>query len=169
MEKLGLAAFLVILLGGICFFFLNSFSQLPATQKILSPSDLPIRGQKISADKIRSYWREPDPGKGETARRGTILIPVVELDVSGSPGAIRVFFRNSEKATVGDAVTRTVNGKSTLTIPATAGFDDAGLFAAYRTGETEAWTIEVFEGASENAAGSTFKKLFEMPISTQRR
>jgi len=168
-ERLGLAGFLVLLAAGIIFFFANSINKLPEDQKPLTPGDLPIAGDKISADKIRSYWREPNAAGGETFRRGTLLLPVVELGVSGGPGAVRVFFRDSDGATVGDAVTRAVSGESTVTIAATAGFDDQGMFAAYRTGETKPWKIEVFEGPSTNASGGEFKKLFEMPISTQRR
>lgn len=167
-EKLGLIGFAVLLLAGILFFFANSINKLPEEERFLTPGDLPIAGEKVSADEIKSYWREPDIAGGETVRHGTLLVPVVELGVSGG-GAVRVFFRDSDGATVGDGVTRTVNGKSTITITATAGFDDQGMFAAYRTGETKSWKIEVFEGSSIQAPGSEFKKLFEMPISTQRR
>jgi hypothetical protein len=169
MERMGLVGFLALVLGGLLFFLAYSVNKLPEDQKPLTPGDLPIAGKIISADKISSYWREPDISAGETVRRGTLLLPVVELGVSGGPGAVRVLFRDSDGAIVGDGVTRPVNGEGTVTIVATAGFDDQGMFAAYRTGETKPWKIEVLEGNSENASGNNFKKIFEIPISTQRR
>lgn len=168
-ERMGLAGFLALVLGGLLFFLAYSVNKIPEDPKPLTPGDLPIAGKIISADKISSYWREPDISGGETVRRGTLLLPVVELGVSGGPGAVRVLFRDSDGAIVGDGVTRPVNGKGTVTIVATAGFDDQGMFAAYRTGETKPWKIEVLEGTSENASGNEFKKIFEIPISTQRR
>ncbi|WAC20708.1 hypothetical protein OVA24_04850 [Luteolibacter sp. SL250] len=168
-ERLGLVGFLALVVGGLLFFLAYSVNKIPENQKPLTPGDLPIPGKIISADKISSYWREPDISGGETVRRGTLLLPVVELGVSGGPGAVRVLFRDSDGAIVGDGVTRPVRGDGTVTIAATAGFDDQGMFAAYRTGETKPWKIEVFEGTSESAPGSDFKKLFEIPISTQRR
>jgi len=168
-ERVGLVGFLALVVGGLLFFLAYSVNKMPEDQKPLMPGDLPIQGKIISADKISSYWREPDISGGETVRRGTLLLPVVELGVSGGPGAVRVLFRDSDGAIVGDGVTRPVKGEGSVTIVATAGFDDQGMFAAYRTGETKPWKIEVFEGTSENAGGDDFKKLFEIPISTQRR
>ena len=171
MERIGLIAFVVLLVAGSIFFLTYSLNKLPEEQKYLTPGDLPIKGQRIEAVKIESYWREPVTSgpQAETVRRGTILLPVVELGLAGGPGAVRIFFRNSEGESVGDGVTRAVSGAATQTIAATAGFEDAGMFAAYRTGDTKPWFIEIHEGPSVNAAGDDFKKLFEIPISTHRR
>jgi hypothetical protein len=43
------------------------------------------------------------------------------------------------------------------------------MHAAYRTGGSKPWTIEVFEAPSETTPGKDFKRLFEMNISTDRR
>jgi hypothetical protein len=43
------------------------------------------------------------------------------------------------------------------------------MHAAYRTGQSKPWTIQVLEGPSETAANAEFKKLFEINISTDRR
>jgi hypothetical protein len=56
-----------------------------------------------------------------------------------------------------------------LQVASTAGFDDVGMHAAYRTGQTQAWSIEVREASSVTAANEEFKKLIEIPISTVRR
>ncbi len=170
-ERIGLIAFLVLLAAGLLFFLAYSVNKLPDEQKHLTSGDLPIKGGRLEAVKIESYWRAPlaTGTTTENVRRGTLLLPVVELGVNGGPAAIRIFFRDSDGATVGDGVTRPVNGAATLTVAATAGFDDAGMFAAYRTGDSKPWFIEVYEGPSVDAAGSDFKKLFEIPISTRRR
>ena len=70
---------------------------------------------------------------------------------------------------MGDAVTRTIKPGAPLQIAATAGFEDLGMHAAYRTGQSKPWTIQVLEGPSETAANAEFKKLFEINISTVRR
>ena len=59
--------------------------------------------------------------------------------------------------------------RTPLQIAATAGFEDLGMHAAYRTGQSKPWTIEVLEAPSESAANAEFKKLFEINISTDRR
>ena len=44
-----------------------------------------------------------------------------------------------------------------------------GMHAAYRTGESEPWTVQVFEGPSRNADRKDFSKILETQISTDRR
>jgi hypothetical protein len=169
-ERFGLLVLLVLLLAGsaaILGFFLN---RLPTEAQRAKANDFPIKGDLLTIQSATSYWRAPvmEGSTIDTFRRGTQLLPVLELTASGGPAAIRVLFRNEDHAVVGDAVTRTFRGENPLKIPATAGFDDLGMHAAYRTGESKPWTIEVLEAPTENAAGTSFKKLFEMNISTDR-
>ena len=137
----------------------------------LQLTDCPIKGSSLTIESAASYWREPitDGSAPEIIRRGTKLLPVLELKVSQGSGVVRVLFRNEERAVEGDAVTRTAHGPGMLVIPATAGFDDIGMHAAYRTGGTKPWTVEIYEAPSENASGKEFTKLFETHISTDRR
>jgi hypothetical protein len=170
LERSCLIAFGVLLLiGG--WFLVHSLHKLPEEKKPLSASDFPIKGSKIEAVKVASYWRAPiTTGEGtDTFRRGTVLLPVLELQVAGGPGAVRVFFRNTSGELVGDPVTRAVKGPSTLKIAASAGFDDLGMHAAYRAGNSKPWLVEILEGPAANAPGDQFKRLFEIPISTERR
>lgn len=166
-EKISLLAFLALFAAIGVFFFLNSISKMPEEVKPLTPRDFPIKGAGFEASGFNSYWR--DPVDSDTVRRGTIIIPVVEIGVKGGPAAVRVFFRNSDGVTVGDAVTRPVNGETTLVLPATAGFEEPGQHAAYRAGDMKTWSVEVFEGPSADAPGRDFKKLFEIPISSNLR
>jgi hypothetical protein len=170
-ERTGLVVLLLVLvLGGLAIvaFSLKHLTTQSATERI---NQFPIKGSKIEVASASSYWREPitDGASPETFRRGTKLLPVLELEVSGGNGAIRVLFRNDERTVVGDAVTRAVRGAGVVVVPATAGFEDLGMHAAYRTGGSKPWSIEVFEAASESSPGENVKRLFEMNISTDRR
>ena len=167
LERLGLVALCVLLLGGAAMAFLNTINRLPTDSGRVKANDFPIRGSHITIHSAVSFWRAPKAA--DTARRGTQLVPVVDLTSSGGPAAIRVFFRNSDGDVIGDAVTRFLQAGGKLQVAATAGFDDVGMHAAYRTGGNKAWTIEVLEAATENAPGPEFKRLFEMNISTDRR
>lgn len=170
-EKIGLIAFIVLLLGGGVFFMIHSINKLPEKQVGLTESDFPIKGKLIEALKVTTYWRPPITSgpNADTFRRGTELLPVLEIETSSGPAALRIFFKNEAGTLVGDGITRPVNGKTRLTLVATAGFEDLGMHAAYRAGNAEKWTVEVLEAPSINATGSEFKPLFELPISTERR
>ena len=83
-------------------------------------------------------------------------------------GAIRALVLNENGLAVGDPITRAVDGTTTLTLSATDGFEDISLHAAYRTGQTQPWTLRIFEASSANAQGKEFKKLLELPISSDK-
>lgn len=170
-ERIGLLVLVILLAIGGLGTLVVSIMGLPSESERVKATDFPIKGGRVTIASADSYWREPitDGSSPETVRRGTKLLPVIELKVSEGSGAIRVLFRNDERSVEGDAVTRTVRGPGTLVIPATAGFDELGMYAAYRAGGSKPWTIEVYEAASETAAGRDFKKLFEINISTARR
>ena len=166
-ERLGLVVLTVLLLIGGALAFLNSISRLPSGTDRVKANDFPIQGKHLTIVTAVSFWRAPMPA--DTARRSTQLIPVVDLSTSGGPAAVRVLFRNSEGAVIGDAVTRFIQSGGKLQIGATAGFDDVGMHAAYRMGDNKPWTIEVLEAATQNAAGHEFRRIFEMDASTDRR
>ena len=167
LERVGLIALAVLLLLGGAMVFLNTINRLPTSSGRAKANDFPIRGSHLTIISATSFWRVPKAA--DTVRRGTQLIPVVDLTTSGGPGAIRAFFRNSDGEVIGDAVTRYVKSDGTLQIAATAGFDDVGMHAAYRTGDNKPWTIEVLEAATESAPGPEFEKLFEIGVSADRR
>ncbi|MCX6866052.1 MAG: hypothetical protein NTV46_07495 [Verrucomicrobia bacterium] len=170
-EWAGLVGLLVLLLatGGAILGF--SLRHLPTETHRVQTNDFPIKGDYLTVDSATSYWRAPVTAgdSPDTFRHGTRLLPVLELTANGGPAVIRVLFRNEERAVVGDVVSRAVRDHGKWIIPATAGFDDFGMHAAYRTGEGKRWTIEVFEAPAESAAGKEFQKLFAMDISTDLR
>ncbi len=171
LERIGLLVLLAVLTIGGLATLVFSINRLPTESARADAADFPIKGSRMTIESAESYWREPitDGAAPEIIRRGTKLLPVIELKVSQGSGAIRVLFRDEERAVQGDAVTRTVHGPGMLVIPATAGFDDLGMHAAYRTGGSNPWSIEIYEAPAENVSGKDFKKLFEINISTERR
>jgi hypothetical protein len=170
-ERVGLLVLLAVLVLGGLAVLAFSIARLPTESARATAHDFPIKGGHITVQSAFNYWRAPlmEGPAPDTARRGTRLLPVLEMEIAGGAGAVRVLFRNEDRVVIGDAVTRAVQGAGTLTVPATAGFDDLGMHAAYRTGESKPWTIEVFEAPSVDTPGKDFKRLFEMNISTDRR
>jgi hypothetical protein len=169
-ERIGIIALGAVLLAAAVYFYVFSVKRLPTESLRAETTDFPIKGGRITVESADTYWRIPvtEGPDADTVRRGTQLMPEIEMRVKGR-GAVRVLFRDDERQFVGDAVTRPVDGSTTLLIPATAGFEDAGMHAAYRTGGTKPWTASVYEGESVNSPGGGFKLLFEMNISTNRR
>lgn len=170
-ERIGLIALLVLLVGGGATIFFSSLNRLPTEAIKAKSTDFPIKGASVTITGAATYWRSPivDGPDADTFRRGTELLPVLELKTSGGPATIRIFFRDEEGATVGDAMTRRIEGEGVVKIAATAGFDDPGMHAAYRTGESKPWTVQVLEVTSGDASDGKSRKLFEMNVSTDRR
>lgn len=170
-ERIGLATLAGLLVISAIVISFSTLNRLPTESVRVKANDFPIKGQLVTILSADSYWRAPImEGKNmETVRRGTQLLPVVDITSRGGPAAIRIFFRNSDREVVGDAVNRSIQSGTTLRVAATAGFEDIGMHAAYRTGQSKPWTIEVYEAPAENSPGREFKKLFEMNISTNRR
>jgi len=170
-ERIGLIALLVLLVGGGATIFLGSLNRLPMEAIKAESTDFPIKGERVTISSATSYWRAPivDGPDADIFRRGTELLPVLELSASGGPALIRIFFRDQDGATIGDAMTRKIDGEGVLKIPATAGFDDPGMHAAYRTGESKPWTVQVWEITSGDVSSGKSEKLFEMNVSTDRR
>ncbi len=170
-ERIGLLGLLALLLGGgaiVYFMFLQPLA-VRITQS--EAVDFPIKGSKVTIKSARSYWRAPvtDGADADAFRRGTVLLPVLELSVTGGPADIRVLFRDEVGQILGDVMTRNIDGDATLEIAATAGFEDPGMHAAYRTGESKPWTIEVRETPSGASLDRESTKLFEIDISTERQ
>ncbi len=171
LEKVGLGALFVLLAVGILLTLGHWLTSLPRESPKARAADFPITGEKVNAISASTYWREPiiEGPDADRFRRGTQLLPVAELTLTGGPAAIRIFFRDGDNELVGDAITRTIDGETSLKIAATAGFDDLGMHAAYRTGETKLWVVQVFEGPSANASSTEFEPLFETTIKSERR
>ncbi len=170
-EWISLVALVAMLLIGGGLIYLATISRLPQGADLAKANDFPIQGKHVTIATAQSYWRAPvnSGAAADTFRPGTLLLPVARLTIHGGPAAVRVFFRTGDGTLIGDTVTRAVRTGETLEIAATGGFEEAGAYAAYRTGQSKPWVIEVHEAPSGNVAGLQFVKLFEMMISSDRR
>lgn len=166
-ERIGLVALAAILVTVGVFGYIHSIGGLPRGDSFARRPDFPVRGKYLTLESGDSYWRIP--GESDKVRRDTQLVPVVEFTASSGPAAIRVFFRDSEGILVGDPVSHAVQAGGKFQVVASAGFDDVGMHAAYRTGKDKPWTIEVLEGPSEDSPTAAFIKLFDMNLSPARR
>lgn len=169
-ERYGLIGLAVLLLGGSIWFLATTVFRLPKPAVRLEARDFPIKGEKIRIDSAECYWRKPVTGgkNADACRLGTLLLPEVELKVSGGSATIRVFFKDDEGNTIGDPLFRQI-GEGTVKVAATAGIEDPGIFAAYRTGNATRWTVQVHEIPSGDVARGKSNQLFEMEIPAERR
>jgi hypothetical protein len=152
-------------------FILHALRGLPRMKDPYQKPDLPTAGSHFTITSVNSYWRAPvTTGPNvDTVQRGTELIPVLEITASGNHAALRVQFRNSEGAAIGDLITHPVNGETNLVIPSTAGLEDINVHNAYRTGLIAPWTAEILEAPVGTTAGSAFHHVITVPISPNRR
>lgn len=169
-ERIGLICLVGILLGGSIWFLASTVYRLPRPAVRLQARDFPIKGEKFRVDSAECYWRKPitEGEHVDVCRRGTLLLPVIEMAASEGSSTIRVFFKNDEGITVGDPIIRKI-GNGTVKIAGTAGIEDPGIFAAYRTGNDTRWTVVVHEIPSGDIAKGEARKLFEMEIPAERR
>lgn len=171
LETIGLACLALALLVGGVWAYRHTLNRIGHTDASHGKVEYPVKGSHVTVTGVVSYWRAPitTGDKPEIVRRGVVLIPVVEITLSGGPGAVRILFNSEHGKKAGDPITRTINGATTLVIPATDGFEDISMHAAYRTESTNPWMVEIAEAPSENSPGSQFKTLLKAPISPEKR
>lgn len=142
-------------------------NETPPWQKIA----FPVKGERFEIKNATTYWRAPvleGPDK-DPIRRGTRLIPIVELELAGGPAALRLIFRDDEGRGVGDPIIRHVASSGKIALAATAGFEDPGMHAAYRTEELDPWSVEVSEAAGVDSPGSDFSQILKINLSPDLR
>lgn len=170
-ETIGLICLVLALVAGGVWAYRMTLKRIGHTDASHGKVQYPVKGSQVTITSVVSYWRAPHTtgDKPEIVRRGVALIPVVEVALSGGPGAVRILFNNKHGKKVGDTITRSVNGETTLITPATDGFDDISMLAAYRTDPDNPWLIEIAEAPSENSPGTQFKTLLTAPVSPEKR
>ncbi len=170
-ELIAMASVFVMLVCLTAAFMISALGNLPRAADPYAMPDLPAKGEHFHVIDVRSYWRVPVAAgpDADTVQRGTELIPVVVIVTNGDDAALRVQFRNSAGMAVGDPITRAVRGETKLEIPSTAGLEDINIHNAYRTGLVEPWTVEILEASAGTTAGSSFRSLITLPISSDRK
>ncbi len=170
-EKIGITVLVAILAIGAIFTVMHFSSRVPTRSVVGEDLDFPIEGKLVKVTALTTYWREPVIAGEErdVVRRGTKLIPVVKISAEANSASIRVLFRDEDGSVIGDPINRTVKGKASLRIPATAGFDDIGMHAAYRTGESPPWVVQILEASDSGQSIDNFTEILETEISTDIR
>lgn len=170
-EKFGVVVLVVALMAVLAAVLYFSSSRLPTETIGSRGPKFPIKGERVLVQSATSYWRDViiSGADADVVRRGTRLLPVLELTCKGGPAVVRVIFRDEYGVSMGDTMNRSVTDGGFLVIPATVGFEEIGMHAAYRTGDSKPWKVEVYEGEAGNDSANGFRKLFEMDISSERR
>ncbi len=170
-ERVGIVALAVFLVALGIGAYVFSLSRLPSQSLYTDEVDFPVKGARVTVTDATSYWRAPvlDGATPDVVRRGTVVIPIVEVTTSSGNGAIRAVFRDQDRKTIGDSITRQARPGVVLKIASTAGFEDSGTHAAYRAGGGRPWTVEILEAPSADSPSTEFKRLFLMNLSTATR
>lgn len=173
-EKLCILVLFAILSAAAIYSIVHFSNQIELKPLIGDDLDLPVEGKMATVTSVTTFWREPitTGDDRDIVKRDVELIPVIELDLesnSSTSGALRFLFKNDQGELVGDNITRRIPSSGSLKVAATDGFNDLGMHAAYRTGNSDRWIVEVLEGPSVGAPIEEFKLLFETEISTKMR
>lgn len=170
-EKIGISALAAILALTAIYGIVHFNSRIPVKPLVPAELELPVKGKRMTVTSVETYWRAPVSGgdNPDIVQRGVKLIPAIKINLKESSGAIRVLFRNEEGSVVGDNISRTIDSGGTIEVAGTAGFEDAGMHAAYRTGNSDRWTVHVLEGSDVNAPIEKFDSLLKTKISANVR
>lgn len=171
MEWAGLIVLGLLLIALAAGAYFWSIHRLPHKAPPWKQVSFPVKGQLVEIKDAKTYWRAPvlEGPKRDPIRRGTRLIPILELEVVGGPAALRVIFRDDEGRSVGDPIIHPVAASGKFALASTAGFEDLGMHAAYRTEELDPWSVEVSEAASADASGNDFSLILKMNLSSDLR
>jgi hypothetical protein len=167
-EWVGLVVLAVLIAGLAIGAYFWSIHLLPEKTPRWQQIPFPVKGERVEIKHATTYWRAPvleGPDK-DPIRRGTSLIPVVALELAGGPAALRFIFRDDEGRGVGDPIIRALPSSGKLVVAATAGFEDPGMHAAYRTDELDPWTVEVSEAGAADSPGNEFSLILKMNLSS---
>jgi hypothetical protein len=171
MEWAALAVLALVITALAIGAYFWSIHRLPKKAPRWQQISFPMKGERFEIKNATTYWRAPvtEGPDRDPIRRGTSLMPVIELEVAGGPAALRVIFRDDQGRGVGDPIIRSITTSGKFALAATAGFEDPGMHAAYRTEELEPWVVEVSEAASAGSSGSDFSLVMKMNISPDLR
>jgi len=142
-------------------------------------SNIPVEGEYANIKSVQTWWSEPVT----KAKLGVKLVPclTITLDEEAKSGALRVIFfsyeegLNGNKRAKGDPFPlefrdgKFSNGKSSITIQGTDGFESRAEFYAYRSQMENRWTVSIKEGPSIGTRSADFQDLGHAPIDPIQR
>ena len=157
-ELLGIIGSLVILVGFVIFLSRMLSTDLVDASandpKDLDKVDTPIAGEVLTLKSVQSTWR-PLRDDDRTDKKNEVLpeVTIVTAPAAGSPGFLKVQFRNPEGTISGDVKTTKIEGETTESIYGTQGIADETAFVSYKFGAGEgSWSVEILE-SSEYGSG----------------
>lgn len=174
-EKIALAA-VALMFAGLAvwgYMFLRKHNRLATTEATI---EFPVKGEHAVVSGFKTFWKNPDDDS--RVRLGALVVPAAEItlaDDSSGTGALRLYFYNTEKTSVGDPITiafeggRFSNGEKTIEVSASDGFHQEGDYSAYVLDRDLAWRVQLLEADSAAAAGSDFAELFKVPVEPVRK
>lgn len=166
MDHLGLMLLAGILVTGGAWLLVHSILKLPEKPAVWQVPAFPLAGERIQLESATCYWRKPvtEGPRADMCRRGTFVLPVIEISVTGGTSMIRVLFKNEEGMTTGDPLIRTVRPGDLMKLTGTAGLEDSAAWAAYRLGRQSPWSVQIDEIPSGQPAGGDSRQLLNMNL-----
>jgi len=169
-EKVSLLI-LIACLAGAALWGLSSYSkEAPQGELITFDEDFPIKGDKITAAAVETWWRKP-VRSGDNADRGVIieanLIPCARIKLQDSGSAtLQITFRNGKRDLIGDPITLEVaggkfirTGSDEITINSTSGFSSPSDLNAYTNGDIDPWSLVIEESGDSSDDDQPFLKV----------
>ena len=175
MELAGSALCVLFLIGFGIYFYSYFNDKFDVLTDDTWASNIPVEGEFAAIKSVETWWSEPVT----QAKLGIKLVPclTITLDDKTKSGALRVIFYSDEdgleedsKRARGDPFPlefsngKFSNGKSSITIQGTDGFESMAEFYAYRSQMKNRWTVVIKEGPSINIRSADFADLGHAPI-----
>ncbi len=166
-EKIALSTLAIAFLG----LAIWGYSFLRKQNKLADDTPelkFPIKGEYTTISSLDTFWKKNQDLPDTNSQ--AIAVPAVNISISESrsdSGAMRIYFRNSDKENVGDPLTIPINngqfsnGEKSIEITATDGFSYEGAFNAHVIDRTLLWRVQILESATLNGRSDDFKKIIE--------
>ncbi len=173
-EKIALSLIALLFIGitvwGIV--WLKQKNNIAKTDNELT---FPMAGNYATVGAFSTYWKTPGDTPG--INNEAVIVPAASITLAdgSSSGALRVFFRNTAKESIGDTITVVfkngtfTNGEKTIEVSATDGFHLKGDFHAYQMDDSQAWEVEVLEAENASVPRSSFKTIINTTMSPTLR
>ncbi len=157
-EKISIAAVLMIFAAAIFWGLSAFFKNSPEGELVTFVDEFPLKGSAVTVQEVETWWREPIR-TGDNADYGVVaesnLIPCARLKISDANSTVlRVTFRNGKKELIGDPTSLVVNngtfeksGTDEIVIHSTSGFENPSGLNAYTNGDIDPWTVVIIEGS----------------------
>lgn len=137
-------------------------------------ANIPIEGKYAEIAEVETWWAKPVT----QAKLGVDFVPCIKITLGENTksGALRVIFYSFEEGLQGNKRAKGdpfplefsngkfSNGKNTITIQGTDGFESMAEFASYRNQEEDRWTVNIIEGASIDLQSHEYDELAHAPI-----